>query len=68
MIDSFSRAYLFLRAHLPRRLSYSQLALMKQDSAHATPKAKCPFIPQREMMLNLWREESQETTSLNNNF
>jgi DNA polymerase IV len=32
-------------------LTGSQLALMKQDSAHVTPKAKCPFIPQREMML-----------------
>jgi hypothetical protein len=32
----------------------SQLALQKRDSAHITPKAKCPFMPQREMMLNLW--------------
>jgi mRNA-degrading endonuclease HigB of HigAB toxin-antitoxin module len=22
--------------------------------ARATPKAKCPFTPQREMMLKLW--------------
>lgn len=36
----------------------SQLALRKRDAAHVTPKAKCPFIPQREMMLNLWSEKS----------
>jgi DNA polymerase-4 len=35
----------------------SQLALRKRDSAHITPKAKCPFTPQREMMLNLWGEK-----------
>jgi DNA polymerase IV len=32
----------------------SQLALRKRDAAHITPKAKCPFTPQREMVLNLW--------------
>jgi hypothetical protein len=32
----------------------SQLALRKRDAAHMTPKAKCPFTPQREMALNLW--------------
>jgi len=32
----------------------SQLALRKRDAAHVTPKAKCPFTPQREMVLNLW--------------
>jgi hypothetical protein len=34
----------------------SQLALRKRDSAHITPKAKCPFTPQREMVLNLFGE------------
>jgi DNA polymerase-4 len=34
----------------------SQLALRKRDAAHITPKAKCPFTPQREMVLNLWGE------------
>ncbi len=34
----------------------SQLALRKRDAAHITPKAKCPFIPSREMALNLWGE------------
>jgi hypothetical protein len=32
----------------------SQLALQKRDAAHTTLKAKCPFTPQREMVLNLW--------------
>jgi len=35
----------------------SQLALRKRDAAHVTPKAKCPFTPQREMVLNLWGGE-----------
>jgi DNA polymerase IV len=36
----------------------SQLALRKRDAAHVTPKAKCPFTPQREMVLNLRGEKS----------
>ena len=36
----------------------SQLALRKRDAAHITPRAKCPFTPQREMMSNLWGEKS----------
>jgi DNA polymerase-4 len=35
----------------------SQLALRKRDAAHITPKAKCPFTPQREMVLNLFGEK-----------
>jgi DNA polymerase-4 len=31
----------------------SQLALRQRDAAHIAPKAKCPFIPRREMMSNL---------------
>ena len=34
----------------------SQLALRKRDATQITPKAKCPFTPQREMVLNLWDE------------
>jgi len=37
----------------------AQLALRKQDAAHATPKAQCPFTPQREMVLNLWGAQPQ---------
>jgi len=32
----------------------AQLALRNRDAAHITPKAKCPFTPQREMVRNLW--------------
>jgi DNA polymerase IV len=39
----------------------SQLALMKRDAAHITPKAKCPFTPQREMVMNLWGEKLRLT-------
>jgi DNA polymerase-4 len=32
----------------------AQLALRQFDAAHKTPKAKCPFVPQREMVKKLW--------------
>ena len=32
----------------------AQLALRQLDEAHKTPKAKCPFVPQREMVKKLW--------------
>jgi DNA polymerase-4 len=32
----------------------AQLALQKLDNAHKNPKAKCPFVPQREMVKKLW--------------
>ncbi|HVY71840.1 MAG TPA: hypothetical protein VHH73_18050, partial [Verrucomicrobiae bacterium] len=32
----------------------AELALRKLDTAHANPKAKCPFVPQREMVRKLW--------------
>jgi hypothetical protein len=32
----------------------AQLALQKLDDAHKNPKAKCPFVPQREMVKKLW--------------
>jgi DNA polymerase-4 len=35
----------------------SQLALHSLDDAHKDPKAKCPFVPQREMVKSLWGEE-----------
>jgi hypothetical protein len=31
--------------------------LRNRDAAHLTPKAKCPFTPQREMVLKLWANE-----------
>ncbi len=32
----------------------AQLALRSLDDAHQQPKAKCPFVPQREMVQKLW--------------
>jgi DNA polymerase-4 len=32
----------------------AQLALQALDGAHKNPKAKCPFVPQREMVKKLW--------------
>jgi len=31
-----------------------ELALRQLDACHKTPKAKCPFTPQREMIQKLW--------------
>lgn len=35
-------------------LTGAQLALQKRDGIHKHPKAKCPFVPQREMVKKLW--------------
>lgn len=32
----------------------AQLALQQLDGVHRNPKAKCPFVPQREMVKKLW--------------
>ena len=32
----------------------AQLALRALDDSHKQPKAKCPFVPQREMVKKLW--------------
>ena len=32
----------------------AQLALQQLDDVHKNPKAKCPFVPQREMVKKLW--------------
>ena len=32
----------------------AQLALQQLDDIHKKPKAKCPFVPQREMVRKLW--------------
>ena len=32
----------------------AQLALRQLDDAHKSPKAKCPFAPQREIVKKLW--------------
>ncbi|MEW6307146.1 MAG: DNA polymerase IV [Verrucomicrobiota bacterium] len=38
----------------PAVMTGAQLALRKLDQAHEKPKAKCPFVPQREMVKKLW--------------
>jgi DNA polymerase-4 len=32
----------------------AELALQQLDAIHKNPKAKCPFVPQREMVKKLW--------------
>ena len=38
----------------PALMTGAQLALRELDAAHKNPKAKCPFVPQREMVKKLW--------------
>jgi hypothetical protein len=35
----------------------AQLALRHIDESQKQPKAKCPFIPKREMIAKLWGSE-----------
>ncbi len=44
----------FSRPDQPALMTGAQLALRKMDGAHQRPKAKCPFVPQREMVKKLW--------------
>ena len=32
----------------------AQLALREMEDSFKNPKAKCPFVPQREMITKLW--------------
>ena len=36
----------------------AQLALRSLDERHKTPKAKCPFVPTREMVKKLWGNDA----------
>ena len=38
----------------PSVMTGAQLALRQLDDVHRNPKAKCPFVPQREMVKKLW--------------
>jgi hypothetical protein len=38
----------------PALMTGAQLALRQLDDAHKNPNAKCPFVPQREMVKKLW--------------
>jgi DNA polymerase-4 len=42
------------RYHKPAVMTAAELALRRLDPAHERPKAKCPFVPQREMVKKLW--------------
>jgi len=44
----------FPRAEKSALMTGAQLALRQLDKAHENPKAKCPFVPQREMVKKLW--------------
>ena len=45
-----------LSTHLgkPAVMTGAQLSLQHLDGVHKHPKAKCPFVPQREMVKKLW--------------
>ena len=38
----------------PAVMTGAQLSLQHLDGGHKNPKAKCPFVPQREMVKKLW--------------
>lgn len=44
----------FGRPEKPALMTGAQLALRSVDDTHKNPKAKCPFVPQREMVKKLW--------------
>jgi DNA polymerase-4 len=44
----------FSRAEKPAVMTGAQLALREMEDAFKNPKAKCPFVPQREMVKKLW--------------
>ncbi|MBI3877391.1 MAG: DNA polymerase IV [Verrucomicrobia bacterium] len=44
----------FSRPEKPALMTGAQLALRQLDDTHKNPKAKCPFVPQREMVKKLW--------------
>ena len=44
----------FPRAEKPAVMTGVQLALREMEDSFKNPKAKCPFVPQREMVKKLW--------------
>lgn len=44
----------FGKPEKPALMTGAQLALRQLDDSHKNPKAKCPFVPQREMVKKLW--------------
>jgi DNA polymerase-4 len=45
----------------------AQLALRQIDEAHKNPKAKCPFVPQREMVRKLWGTDADPLANKDDN-
>jgi hypothetical protein len=48
----------FSRPDKPAIMTGAQLALRQVDDSHKQPKAKCPFVPQREMVKKLWGNDA----------
>jgi len=46
--------YLREKCKISSLMTGAQLALQHLDDTHKNPKAKCPFVPQREMVKKLW--------------
>ncbi len=44
----------FSRVEKPAIMTGAQLALREMEDAFKSPKAKCPFVPPREMVKKLW--------------
>ena len=53
----------FSRADKPALMTGAQLALRQLDNTHHSPKAKCPFVPQREMVKKLWGTDADPLAS-----
>ncbi len=49
----------FSQPEKPALMTGAQLALRQLDAAHLNPKAKCPFVPQREMVKKLWGTDAE---------
>jgi DNA polymerase-4 len=45
----------------------AELALRQLDEAHKNPKAKCPFVPQREMIKKLWGTDADPLANKDDN-
>jgi hypothetical protein len=42
------------RKHIWAKTNADRWGALDEATAQITPKAKCPFTPQREIKLNLW--------------
>jgi nucleotidyltransferase/DNA polymerase involved in DNA repair len=51
----------FARPGKPALMTGAQLALQELDDHHKNPKAKCPFVPQRELVTKLWGTDADPT-------